>query len=80
MTAILRTPAEAAFEAGVQVATLRQWVRREHISPPVNGRYDLDEIEKYSARRDVEAFRRAFAGRTRRGERRAGACETASGL
>lgn len=45
-------PAVAAYAAGVQVATLRQWVRRGHIPPPVNGLYDLVAIEAYSARRD----------------------------
>lgn len=40
-------PSVAAFAAGVKVDTLRKWVRRGHISPPVNGCYDLHEIQDW---------------------------------
>lgn len=63
-------PSVAAYAAGVQTATLRQWVRRGHISPPVDGCYDLDEILVYSDERNARHFHRAVAGRTRRGENR----------
>lgn len=45
-------PAVAAYAAGVQIATLRKWVRRGHISPPVDGLYDLTEIADWIERRD----------------------------
>lgn len=41
-------PNVAAYAAGVQTATLRQWVRRGHISPPVHGCYDLDEVQRHA--------------------------------
>ena len=63
-------PAVAAYAAGVQVSTLRKWVQRGHIPPPVNGLYDLEEIERYSVLRDTRNFHRAVAGRRRRGETR----------
>lgn len=65
-------PAVAAYAAGVQVATLRQWVRRGHISPPdENGCYDLVEIEQFSAARQERGnYHRALRARSRRGEGR----------
>lgn len=64
---ILVLPSVAAFAAGVRPATLRKWVQRGHIPAPVNGLYDLTEIEAYSASRDAGArFRQAVAGRRRR--------------
>lgn len=71
MTRIPALPRVAAYAAGIQVATLRQWVRRGHISPPdEHGCYDLAEIERYCALRDSRNFHRAVAGRRRRGEPR----------
>lgn len=69
---MLAEPAVAAYAAGVQPGTLRQWVRRGHISPPVNGRYDLAEILSWSDRR---SYRHAVAARHQRHTRRA-TCET----
>ena len=60
-------PAVAAFAAGVQVATLRKWVQRGHISAPVGGLYDLDEILAWSERR---SHRHAVSARHQRGTRR----------
>jgi predicted site-specific integrase-resolvase len=67
-------PSEAAAAAGVQPGTLRLWVKRGHISPPVDGCYNLAEIEAYSALRDATQFGRALRSRTRRGESRRVAC------
>jgi predicted site-specific integrase-resolvase len=43
----LAVPRVAAYAAGVQVDTLRKWVRRGHISPPIRGCYDLEEITNW---------------------------------
>lgn len=67
---MMRSAAVAAKIAGVQPATLRQWVKRGHIPPPVDGLYDMAMIIEYCAHRDQHDFRRALAGRVRRGERR----------
>lgn len=74
---IYALPAVAAYAAGVQVATLRKWVQRGHITAPVNGLYDLVEIEAYSRQRDAdsERFGQALGGRRRRGESRRVACD-----
>lgn len=70
MTRVL--PAVAAYAAGVQVCTLRQWVRRGHIPGPVDGLYDLEAIADYIDQRDDAGhYLRAVAGRRRRGEQRA---------
>lgn len=71
---VYRRPDAIARLLGVQVATLRQWARRGHISPAVNGRYDLAEALAYSDARDVRHFGRAVGGRRRRGEARRVAC------
>jgi len=57
----------AAYAAEVQPATLRKWVQRGHISPPVNGLYDLEEILAWSDRR---CHSRAVNARYQRGSRR----------
>lgn len=68
---IYALPAVAAYAADVGVATLRQWARRGHISPPVDGCYDLNEIAAYTEKREAEGnVGRAIGGRRRRGERR----------
>lgn len=57
----------AAYAAGVQPGTLRQWVKRGHISAPVGGLYDLAEIEAFSAARDQSSrYWQALAARRRR--------------
>lgn len=62
---------DAALAAGVLPGTIRQWVRRQRIKPPVGGRwYCLEEIEAYSYRRDLEHGGAALSGRRRRGETR----------
>jgi len=68
MTRIPALPRVAAYAAGVQVATIRQWARRGRISPPdENGCYDLTEIEEWSKRRDEgPCYPQALAGRRRR--------------
>lgn len=68
MTRLPALPRVAAYAAGVQVGTLRQWVRRGHISPPgEDGCYDLNEIAAYSTKRDQGTrFRQAVACRRRR--------------
>lgn len=68
MTRDLLQPARlAATAADVQPATLRQWVRRGHINPPINGLYNLTEIEAHSARRDASTrYQQALAARRRR--------------
>ena len=70
------SPADAAHAAGIRPDTLRQWVRRGHIEPPVAGRYDLVEIEAFCRERDAspERFGQALGGRRRRGESRRVAC------
>lgn len=46
-------PEDAAHAAAVQLATLRKWVSRGHISPPDrHGRYDLIEIADWIEGRD----------------------------
>lgn len=40
-------PALASFATGLRRETLAKWVRRGHISAPVNGRYDLAEIQRW---------------------------------
>lgn len=69
-------PNVAAYAAGVQVSTLRQWVRRGHIPAPVDGLYDLAAIEAFCRTRDSdrERFGQALAGRRRRGESRRVPC------
>lgn len=67
-------PRVAAYAAEVQVATLRVWVRRGHISPPVDGLYDLVEILAWS---DSRSHRHAVAGRYTRHTRR-DRCERSS--
>jgi len=60
------TPApvrDCAYAAGVQPGTLRIWVLRGHISPPVGGMYDLDEILEWSDRR---SHRHAVSARHQR--------------
>lgn len=56
-------PAVAAYCAGVQVATLRQWVYRGHISAPVDGLYNLNEVQQYAIiwHDTVDQFRRELA-------------------
>lgn len=56
-------PAVAAYAAGVQVGTLRVWVNRGHISPPIDGCYDLIEILAWS---DTRSHRHAVAARYHR--------------
>ncbi len=61
-------PAVAAYAAGVQIATLRKWVQRGHISPADrNGCYDLVEIlawcEKRSARHAASAHQQRHTDR-----------------
>jgi hypothetical protein len=69
-------PNIAAFAAGVQTPTLRKWVQRGHISAPVNGLYDLVEIERFCRERDAdrERYGQALSGRRRRGESRRVPC------
>lgn len=45
-------PNVAAYAAGVQPKTLRQWVRRGQISDTVRGCYDLAEILAWVETRD----------------------------
>ena len=52
---MLALPRVAAVAANVQPATLRQWVHRGHIPPPVDGLYDLAAILAYLDRRSVAA-------------------------
>lgn len=76
-------PAVAAYAAGVQVATIRQWARRGHISPAVNGCYDLADVVAYSDSRAERGHEvRAIRSRTRRHETRPTreACETSNRL
>lgn len=57
-------PAVAAYAANVQVGTLRQWVRRGHISQPdPHGCYDLTEILAWSEKR---SHRHAVSARHQR--------------
>lgn len=68
---ILVDAAAAAHAAQVQVATLRQWVRRGHISAPDRyGRYDLREIYAYQRGGSSGRHAQAVAARSRRGEKR----------
>lgn len=61
-------PAElAAYCADVRPGTLRIWVKRGHISPPIDGMYDLDEILEWSDRR---SHRHAVSARHQRHTRR----------
>lgn len=71
---VYRRPDAIAYLLGIQTATLRQWARRGHISPAVDGYYDLAEAVDYSDRRDAYHFGRALGGRRRRGEARRVAC------
>lgn len=71
---VYRSPDGIAHLLGVQPSTLRQWARRGHISPAVDGCYDLAEALAYSDRRDAYQFGRALGGRRRRGESRRVAC------
>lgn len=77
---VYRRPDAVAHLLGVQVGTLRQWARRGHISPPVDGCYDLAEALTYSDARDVRHFGRALGGRRRRGESRRVACVSSERL
>lgn len=62
-------PDVAAYAAQVLPKTLRQWVRRGHISDvdPQTGMYDLRDILAYCDRRNTDM---ALAVRKRRGETR----------
>lgn len=64
-------PNVAAYAAGVQVATLRQWVARGHITAPVDGCYDLIEILAWS---DTRSHRHAVSARHQRYTTRLRAC------
>lgn len=79
---VYRRPDAIAYLLGVQTATVRQWARRGHISPAVNGCYDLAEAVAYSDSRDSdpERYGRALGSRRRRGESRRVACVSADHL